>query len=63
MRGKIGRPSLPLHLGPGGWDKVLGRLVTIGVFARQPDADGGEERYTAALMYRAGLELKGAGLS
>jgi hypothetical protein len=42
---------------------VLGRLVTIGVFARQQDADGGEERYTAALMYRAGLELKGAGLS
>jgi MinD-like ATPase involved in chromosome partitioning or flagellar assembly len=63
MSGEIGKPAIPLHLGPGGWDKVLGRLVTIGVFARQQDADGGEERYTAALMYRAGLELKGAGLS
>lgn len=63
MSGKIGKPAIPLHLGPGGWEKVLGRLVTIGVFARQQDVDGVEERYTAALMYRAGLELKGAGLS
>jgi hypothetical protein len=63
MGGKIGKPAIPLHLGAGGWDKVLDQLVTIGVFGRQQDAGGGEERYTAALMYRAGLELKGAGLS
>ncbi|MFM7101371.1 MAG: hypothetical protein ACKO3N_09385, partial [Verrucomicrobiota bacterium] len=63
MSAKIGKPTISLHLGAGGWDKVLERLVTVGVFARQQDAGDGEERYTAALMYRAGLELKGAGLS
>lgn len=63
MSGKIGKPAISLHRGAGGWDKVLERLVTVGVFSRQADTEGDEERYTAALMYRAGLELKGAGLS
>lgn len=63
MSSKIGKPTIPLHLGAGGWDKVFDRLVTVGVFARQQDSDDGEARYTAALMYRAGLELRGAGLS
>jgi hypothetical protein len=62
MKRGIGKPGIPLHLGPGGWNKVLDQLVSIGVFSRKTEGDVGVERYTAALMYRAGLGMKGAGL-
>lgn len=62
MKSRLGKPEVKLHMGPGGWDKVLDQLVSIGVFSKKSDSEDGDERYTAALMYRAGLGMKGTGL-
>ena len=62
MRPNIGRPALSLHMGAGGWRKVLDRLVTVGVMGKKSGEAGEEEKLSVALLYRDGLGVKSAGL-
>jgi MinD-like ATPase involved in chromosome partitioning or flagellar assembly len=62
MRPNIGKPALSLHKGPGGWRKVLDRLVTVGVMGKKMGEAGEEEKLRVALLYRDGLGVKAAGL-
>jgi MinD-like ATPase involved in chromosome partitioning or flagellar assembly len=62
MKGKIGRPEVPLHLGAGGWSKVFNQLITVGVLSKKPGDAGEEEKYRAALIYRDGLGMRSPGL-
>ncbi|MBI4663012.1 MAG: AAA family ATPase [Verrucomicrobia bacterium] len=62
LKANIGRTPLSLHKGAGGWQKVLDRLVTIGVMGEKI-GDGGEERkLSVAPVYRGGLGVKSPGL-
>ncbi len=62
-----GRRSLAsaLHAGSGGWQKVIDRLMLVGVLGpyRRGISDAGEPRLAVALLYRLGLEVKQAGLA
>lgn len=53
-----------LHAGPGGWHKVIERLLEIGVLREYKRArgDGGEQKYEIALLYRPGLGIKAYGV-
>lgn len=62
MRPNIGRPALSLHMGAGGWRKVLDRLVTVGVMGKKPGEGGEDDKLSVALLYRGGLGVKSAGL-
>ena len=62
MKPNIGRPALSLHMGAGGWRKVLDRLVTVGVLGKKPGEVGEEDKLSVALLYRNGLGVKSAGL-
>lgn len=62
MKPGIGGPAPSLHLGAGGWRKVLDRLTTIGVIGKKPGEGNEEERFSVALLYRGGLGVKSAGL-
>jgi hypothetical protein len=62
MRPNIGHPALSLHMGAGGWRKVLDRLVTVGVMGKKPAEAGEEDKLRVALLYRGGLGVKSAGL-
>jgi hypothetical protein len=59
MSPNIGTPPVSLHRGAGGWQKVLDRLVAVGVMGKKP---GDEEKLSVALLYRDGLGVKSAGL-
>jgi len=62
MKPNIGRPALSLHMGAGGWRKVIDRLVTVGVMGKKSGEIGEEEKLSVALLYRDGLGVKSAGL-
>ena len=62
MKPNVGSPALSLHLGAGGWRKVLDRLITVGVMGKKPGERNEEERLSVALLYRGGLGMKSAGL-
>lgn len=62
MKTSVGKPSISLHMGPGGWRKVLDRLTAVGVLAKKVQGEKEEERYSVALLYRDGLGLRSAGL-
>jgi hypothetical protein len=62
MRPNIGHPALSLHMGAGGWRKVLDRLVTVGVMGKKPGEAGEDDKLSVALLYRGGLGVKSAGL-
>jgi hypothetical protein len=51
-----------LHLGAGGWHKVLDRLVMVGVMGKKSGEPGEKEKLSVALLYRDGLGVKSAGL-
>lgn len=52
-----------LHAGPGGWGKVIPRLLEVGVMREYKRARGdkGETKYEVALLYRPGLGIKSYG--
>lgn len=52
-----------LHAGPGGWGKVIPRLLEVGVMREYKRARGerGETKYEVALLYRPGLGVKSYG--
>lgn len=52
MKRNLGKPEFRLHLGAGGWSKVLNQLITVGVLARKPGDGGEDEKLSAALVYR-----------
>jgi MinD-like ATPase involved in chromosome partitioning or flagellar assembly len=62
MKPNIGRPKLGLHMGPGGWRKVLDRLMTLGVIGKKPGERSEEEKLSVAPLYRGGLGVKAPGL-
>ena len=62
MKQNTGKPALSLHKGPGGWRKVLDRLIAVGVMGRKSIEGIEEEKLSTALLYRDGLGLKVAGL-
>jgi hypothetical protein len=62
MRSDVGSPALSLHLGAGGWRKVLDRLITVGVMGKKPGEGNEEDKLSVALLYRGGLGVKSAGL-
>jgi hypothetical protein len=62
MKPNIGKPALSLHLGAGGWRKVVDRLITVGVVGKKPGDRDDEEKLSVALLYRGGLGVKSAGL-
>jgi MinD-like ATPase involved in chromosome partitioning or flagellar assembly len=62
MKPNIGKPALSLHMGPGGWRKVLDRLITVGVMGKKAGDPREEEKLSVALLYRDGLGVKGTGL-
>jgi hypothetical protein len=53
-----------LHAGPGGWGKVIPRLLEVGVIREYKRARGedGETKYEVALLYRPGLGIKQYGV-
>lgn len=53
-----------LHAGPGGWGKVIPRLLEVGVMREYKRArgEGGETKYEIALLYRPGLGIKTFGV-
>jgi MinD-like ATPase involved in chromosome partitioning or flagellar assembly len=59
MQPNIGSPSVCLHKGAGGWQKVFDRLIAVGVMGKKT---GEEEKLSVALLYRDGLGLKSPGL-
>jgi len=62
MKPNIGKPTLSLHMGAGGWRKVLDRLIAVGVMGKKFGEGNEEEKLSVALLYRGGLGLKSAGL-
>ncbi|MBL8634403.1 MAG: AAA family ATPase [Myxococcales bacterium] len=54
-----GKGATRLHLGAGGWDKVLNRLEEVGVLGPY-SLD--KSKLAVALLYRKGLRIKGAGM-
>ncbi|MCC6217275.1 MAG: ParA family protein [Polyangiaceae bacterium] len=59
-----GAPAGALHAGPGGWNKVVDRLVEIGVLREYKRATGeaGEPKYEVALLYRPALGVRLVGV-
>jgi cellulose biosynthesis protein BcsQ len=57
----MGAPAGSLHSGPGGWNRVLQRLLEVGVLReyRRARGEAGELKYEIALLYRPGLLIKG----
>jgi cellulose biosynthesis protein BcsQ len=57
---KKGVAAGSLHAGPGGWHKVIEKLLEIGVLREYRRARGnqGEQKYEIALLYRPGLGIK-----
>ena len=53
-----------LRAGPGGWHRVIERLVAIGVLReyRRARGEGGEQKFEIALLYRPGLGIKAFGV-
>jgi hypothetical protein len=53
-----------LHAGPGGWHKVIERLLEIGALReyKRARSDSGEKKYEIALLYRPGLGIKAFGV-
>jgi MinD-like ATPase involved in chromosome partitioning or flagellar assembly len=62
MKPNIGRPVLSLHMGPGGWRKVLAQLEALGLIGKKPGDRNDDEKLSVALLYRGGLGVKSAGL-
>jgi hypothetical protein len=71
LRGRIRRKTQgkgaetgALHAGPGGWRKVIDRLLEIGVLReyRRARGEAGEQKYEVALLYRPGLSIKAYGV-
>jgi MinD-like ATPase involved in chromosome partitioning or flagellar assembly len=62
MKPNIGRPVLSLHMGPGGWRKVLAQLEAVGLIGKKPGDKNDDEKLSVALLYRGGLGVKSAGL-
>lgn len=62
MKPGIGTPAISLHKGPGGWSKVLDRLINVGVLGRKPAGPGEDDKLSVALLYRDGLRMKSMGL-
>ena len=61
---KKGAPAGALHAGPGGWHKVIERLLEVGVLREYKRAKGlaGEKKYEISLLYRPGLGIKAFGV-
>lgn len=59
-----GVPAGALQAGPGGWNKVVDRLLEIGVLKEYKRATGesGEPKYEVALLYRPALGVKLVGV-
>jgi len=58
-KGMKGAPAGALHAGPGGWSKVIERLLEIGVLREyRRKKEGGAKKYEIALLYRPGLGIK-----
>lgn len=59
-----GAPAGSLHAGPGGWHKVVERLLDVGVLREYRRARGseGEKKYEISLLYRPGLGIKAFGV-
>lgn len=59
-----GAPAGSEHVGPGGWHKVIERLLEVGVLREYKRAKGaaGEKKYEIALLYRPGLGIKTFGV-
>ncbi|MDX9723017.1 MAG: AAA family ATPase [Myxococcota bacterium] len=58
-KGSKGAPAGALHAGPGGWSKVIERLLEIGVLREyKRKGEGGTKKYEIALLYRPGLGIK-----
>ncbi len=57
---KKGATKGALHAGPGGWAKVIPRLLEVGVMREYKTArgEGRETKYEVALLYRPGLGIK-----
>jgi len=62
MKPNIGKPKLSLHMGAGGWRKVLDRLMTVGVIGKKPGQRNEEEKLSVAPLYRGGLGVRAPGL-
>jgi hypothetical protein len=62
MKPNIGRPVLSLHMGPGGWRKVLAQIEAVGLIGKKPGDRNDDEKLSVALLYRGGLGVKSAGL-
>lgn len=61
---KKGAPAGALQTGPGGWHKVIDRLLDVGVlreYKRAKSRDG-EKKYEISLLYRPGLGIKAFGV-
>lgn len=60
----MGAEAGALHAGPGGWRKVVERLLEVGVLREYRRARGerGEQKYEVALLYRPGLGIKAGGV-
>ena len=54
-----------LHKGPGGWQKVIDRLIDVGVLGSylRGTAESDSEKLAVALLYRTGLDLRLTGLA
>jgi MinD-like ATPase involved in chromosome partitioning or flagellar assembly len=61
---KKGAAAGALHAGPGGWHKVIEKLLEIGVLREYERARGeaGEQKYEIALLYRPGLGIRAYGV-
>ncbi len=58
-RSAMGAEPGTLHAGPGGWNKVVDRLVEIGVLGDYwATGDKGEPKFAVALLYRPALGVK-----
>ncbi|MCG8556718.1 MAG: hypothetical protein MJD61_15740 [Proteobacteria bacterium] len=59
-----GAPAGALHAGPGGWNKVIKKLLEVGVLReyRRARGDAGETKYEISLLYRPGLGIKAYGI-
>jgi hypothetical protein len=61
---KRGAAAGALHAGPGGWHKIIERLIEIGVLReyRRARGESGEQKFEIALLYRPGLGIKAYGV-
>lgn len=59
-RKRRGAPAGAIHTGPGGWHKVIERLLEVGVLReyKRAKGDDGQKKYQIALLYRPGLGIK-----